>query len=158
MAVAATTSSECVIAPVVGAADLDTVRRLFRAYAESMRYAVCFKSFEQELTELPGGYAPPGALLLARRAGEALGVVAVKPLGRGRAEMRRLYVVPTARGLGLGRALAGAAIAAARAAGHRELALETLESMTAARALYASLGFRSAGSAAQGVDRFVLTL
>ncbi|MFZ5791241.1 MAG: GNAT family N-acetyltransferase [Pseudomonadota bacterium] len=159
MAVTATTSNDCVIAPAVGAADLDAVRRLFCAYAESMHYAVCFRSFEQELARLPGNYAPPqGALLLAKRAGEDVGVVAVKPLGQGRAEMKRLYVVETARGLGLGRALARAAIAAARAAGHEELALETLPGMTAARALYASLGFRPAVSAAQGIDRFVLTL
>lgn len=158
MAVAATTSTDLVIAPA-GDADIEAVRRLFRAYAESMDYRICFASFEQELAGLPGDYAPPqGALLLARRTGEAVGVVAVRPLAQDRAEMRRLYVTPPARGAGLGRALALAAIAAARTAGHRELVLETLESMTAARALYADLGFPPADGRAEGIKRLALAL
>ncbi len=132
------------IASIRAPADLAAAAELFRAYAAGLTIDLAYQDFATELAGLPGKYAPPaGAILLASDpAGAPIGCVALRPLGAGGAcEMKRLYVVPAARGLGLGRALVDAVIAEARALGYREIRLDTLPSMTGAAALYRSAGF-----------------
>ena len=124
-------------------ADLDAARRLFRAYVESLNFNLDFQDFEAEMDALPGPYAAPeGAILLAEVEGTPVGVVAVQPLDdEGACEMKRLYVVPEYRNQGIGRALGTAILQEARDRGYDVMRLDTVASMTAARALYQSLGF-----------------
>jgi ribosomal protein S18 acetylase RimI-like enzyme len=126
-------------------ADLQTIRLLFREYAQSLGFALDFQGFEDELAGLPGGYAEPrGVILLAfSDAGEPWGVVALRPLeDDGACEMKRMYVRPEARGHGLGRTLGEAILAEARARGYRAMRLDTIDTMTPAIELYRSLGFK----------------
>ncbi len=118
-------------------------RRLLLEYTESLDVDLSFQNVDQELSEFPGGYMPPaGALLLASRSGKLAGSVAMRKLDAQACEMKRLYVRPGSRGLGVGRALAVAVIDAARDMGYRRMRLDTLAGMDDAQGLYRTLGFR----------------
>jgi ribosomal protein S18 acetylase RimI-like enzyme len=131
-------AARCEIRPAAPE-EMDLVREMFREYQASLGIDLCFQSFAEELAGLPGRYAPPGGTILL--AGDGAGVVALRALDPFTAEMKRLYVRPAHRGMGFGRALAEAAIDAARARGYSRLRLDTLPSMGAAIELYRSLGF-----------------
>ncbi|PZQ65506.1 MAG: GNAT family N-acetyltransferase [Variovorax paradoxus] len=145
--------------------ELAEARAIFREYAASLKVDLCFQNFDAELASLPGDYAEPrGTLLLAlveapataapsapalvRPDGRTLqvaGCCALRPLDTvdyaNAAEMKRLYVRPGFRGLGLGRQLVEAVLDAARGAGYACVLLDTLDDMESARALYEDLGF-----------------
>jgi putative acetyltransferase len=121
-----------------GEGDVAELRELFREYAAWIGEDFWVNDFEDELAALPGYYE---ALLIARLDDELVGSVAVKRLPDGAAELKRLYVRPAARGTGLGRTLAAAAVERARELGYATMRLDTLPRMEAARAIYASLGF-----------------
>jgi GNAT superfamily N-acetyltransferase len=136
--------------------DWQAARRLIQAYADGLGVDLSFQGFEREVADLARIYGPPrGRLLLAwarayergaadadaRKRAEPIGCVAIRPLGASAAELKRLYVEPRARGRDVGRTLTASAIEAARGIGYRVLKLDTLPSMRAAHALYASLGF-----------------
>jgi putative acetyltransferase len=146
-------------------ASLAAARSIFQEYASGLGIDLCFQNFDDELLRLPGDYAEPrGALLLALvdagaheaagtpaltlsdgRAAHVAGCCALRPLDTAdypnAAEMKRLYVRPGFRGLGLGRRLAESILDAARTAGYACVLLDTLDDMESARALYEDLGF-----------------
>lgn len=131
------------IVPAMNAAQLDTVRTLFREYQAYLGVDLCFQSFEQELAGLPGDYAPPvGRLLLAHWGDEIAGCVALRNLGEGACEMKRLFVRPAFHGKKIGWELAQRIVREAQAAGYQRMRLDTLPSMQKAQALYETLGFR----------------
>jgi putative acetyltransferase len=130
------------IIQVESAEDLTTVRELFEEYARSLEFDLEFQDFVHEVTSLPGEYSPPGGrLLLARVGGEAAGCVALRKIVGDLCEMKRLYVRPGFRGARIGRTLAEAIVAEARAAGYAAMRLDTVPSMETARSLYRSMGF-----------------
>lgn len=155
-----------IIITAVEPREIEATRGIFREYADSLDVDLCFQNFEDELARLPGDYAEPrGALLLAlidaspqdgianapevtRGDGRPAHVAAccgLRPLDAAdypnAAEMKRLYVRPAFRGMGLGRQLAEAILDAARGAGYACVLLDTLDDMEAARTLYEDLGF-----------------
>ena len=137
------------------AEDIHRARALFVEYAAWLAVDLCFQGFNEELAALPGAYAPPqGRLLLAGGPDTTIGCIALRPLdasaGHGGdsegtlhlvGEVKRLYVRPEFRNGGWGRKLTEALIEEARMIGYRQLKLDTLDWMTAARQLYSCHGF-----------------
>ena len=108
---------------------LGQARDLFRAYAaefaDSIAEQLCFQGFEAELAALPGRYAPPqGALLLALDGVLPAGCVAMRDLGEGACEMKRLFVVPEYRGRRVGRLLVSEVLERAGRGGYRRMLLD----------------------------------
>lgn len=137
-------AAEVVIAPALRQTELSAVRELFMAYARSLDFDLAFQDFEQEMADFPGKYAPPsGALLLGRIGALNAGAVALRDLGEGRCEMKRLYVRPEARGYALGERLVLRLIEEAKTRGYRAMRLDTVPGHhDHAMALYRRLGFR----------------
>ena len=125
---------------------LNALRLIFQEYAGSLPISLDFQGFDEELKNLPGEYVEPrGCVLLATVAGETAGCVALRPLDNvdysNACEMKRLYVRPNFRRLGLGRLLTEYILDAATMAGYSTVLLDTLDDMEAARELYTDLGF-----------------
>jgi len=125
-------------------AQVAQARELFQEYAQSLGVNLCFQNFEQELAGLPGHYASPdGRLLLAEYDGQLAGCVALHKWDNGICEMKRLYLRPSFRGKGLGRAIAEKIIADASSIGYQRMRLDTIEPlMKDAVEMYRKLGFR----------------
>jgi ribosomal protein S18 acetylase RimI-like enzyme len=136
-------------------AELDDVRALIRAFlawhrAHHIEDIALIEgyfdpgAFEAELVSLPGKYAPTkgGSLRIAYVDGEPLGCVALRDLGEGACEMKRMFVPERARGMGIGRALEAQILKDARAAGYRVMRLDTSYRQEAAIRLYEGAGFR----------------
>jgi DNA-binding MarR family transcriptional regulator/N-acetylglutamate synthase-like GNAT family acetyltransferase len=85
--------------------------------------------------------APEGALIVARLHGNPIGCVALKFHGESPAELKRMWVSPSARGLGLGRRLIAEAEKHARRQGVRVVRLETNRALIDAIELYRRTGY-----------------
>ncbi len=125
------------------AADWLQARGLIEQYAASLELDLEFQNLSHELEHLAEEYgAPTGAFLIARVGGEALGCAGLRSFEGSDGEMKRLYVLPQARGRGIGVQLARRIVEEARKLGYTRLLLDTLPAMREAQALYAALGFR----------------
>ncbi|MBA0128158.1 GNAT family N-acetyltransferase [Haloechinothrix sp. YIM 98757] len=84
---------------------------------------------------------PDGAFLLAYTAGRAAGCVGIRRLDTHTWELKRMFVRPSGRGLGIGRALLEAAEERARESGAHTMVLDTRSDLIEARTLYAAHGY-----------------
>lgn len=116
----------------------------------------CLARYYDELAQrFPGGFevarsrdpdasdmiAPRGAFFVAEAEGQALGCVGLKGSGGEIAEIKRLWVAPQARGLGLAGKLMAAAEAQARRLGIATLRLDSNRALPEAAALYRRAGW-----------------
>ncbi|KAJ5290788.1 hypothetical protein N7478_000039 [Penicillium angulare] len=158
------------IQPACFPQDFEIIQTLFSGYAASLGIDLTFQSFQAELDDLPGKYEEShgGAILLARTHSDdlelpnmqplssstntvaesatpqpvsVLGCVALRQSSDNWCEMKRLFVLPEARGLHLGDQLVITILERARALGYRGIRLDTLPNMTAALRLYRRHGF-----------------
>jgi putative acetyltransferase len=101
---------------------------------------------DPEVDWMPRAYsAPRCAYFVVERDGVVVGGGGVAPLEGGDAdtcELRKMYFLPSARGIGAGSAMMARCLAAARELGFRRCYLETLRGMDAAMRLYERSGFR----------------
>jgi len=138
-----------VIVPADNPVRIDAVRELFKEYAASLSFDLCFQGFEEEMARLPGEYAPwSGMLLLGLVDDQVAGCVAFRRLEGEMAgasdvcEMKRLYVRPEFRGCGLGAELIGSILECAAAVGYKKMRLDTVPSeMGKAVEMYRRIGF-----------------
>ena len=137
------TKTTIALTPPQSRQDWLQARRLVEEYAASLNLDLGFQNIAHELENLASEYsAPAGAFLLAREQGALLGCVGVRRHGEGDGEVKRLYVVPAARGRGIGALLARGIVAEAVRLGYARLLLDTLPVMRKAQVLYVSMGFR----------------
>ncbi len=105
-----------------------------------------FAISDPEVDWMSRAYAQPRhAYFVLERAGRVLGGAGVAPLAGGDAgtcELRKMYFLPEARGIGAGAAMIAHCLDAARSLGFRQCYLETLTGMDAAMRLYERSGFR----------------
>lgn len=128
----------------------ETIRTLFAEYTDMLLarapdFAGYLKqqNFERELADLEEKYGLPwGRLYLLQVDGAPAGCIGLKKLDETRCEMKRLYVRPAYRGLGLARKLVERLLTEAKKAGYEAMRLDTFPFLTSAIGLYKNLGFR----------------
>ena len=123
--------------------DMPRVGKLFREYQQWLGIDLCFQGFEEELSTLPGGYAPPkGVILVAIENSRLVGCVGIRPRMEDEAELKRLYVQADHRGRSIGKLLFHSAMSKAEEIGYTSIVLDTLPAMQTARSLYLAYGFK----------------
>ena len=100
------------------------------------------QGYEEELAHLERKYGRPhGRLYVALAEGRVVGCIALRRFDETCCELKRLYVMPEMRGLGIARGLTRRLIADARAIGYEKMLLDTLPFLREAIALYEREGF-----------------
>lgn len=124
-----------------------------------------FAIHDAEVDTLSAAYAPANrAYFVVELGGAVVGGAGIAPLDNadaGLCELRKMYFLPEARGIGAGAAMMQQCLDAARAAGFTRCYIETLTGMDAAQALYLRSGFERVdtplgGTGHFGCDRFFL--
>lgn len=100
-------------------------------------------SFYSEMSQFPGTKydAPEGTFFLALWKGEPAGCIGLRRFDEGSCEMKRMFVKPQYRGLGIAMELCNAFFRSVREFGYRKVLLDTNREMPEAIAIYRKLGF-----------------
>lgn len=130
------------ILPATTIAHYEAAKKLINAYTSFLDEDLNFQQIELELASLPKMYGGQnGCILLAEENGEMVGIVALRKKSQTVCEMKRLFVLSSFLGLGLGKQLSVAITEKAKEMGFKEMVLDTLQRLVPALQLYKSLGF-----------------
>jgi GNAT superfamily N-acetyltransferase len=99
------------------------------------------EAVDRDVAEIEKFQPPDGVLLLVSEAGEAFGTGALKRIGTGTAEIKRMWVDPSRRRNGVGGAVLDRLVSEGREAGYSRLRLDSPDFMVAAHRLYRSADF-----------------
>ena len=142
---------ELAIVPVSDPRTCSAAESLIREYLQfiadtaSAHYALSFDITAMVASDIEDRckfYPPSGRFYLVEHAGQFIGVGCLKRLEPTIAEIQRMYVLGSARGLGAGRLLVEQLLVDARDMKYRSVRLESLKILNAAHALYRSVGFK----------------
>jgi GNAT superfamily N-acetyltransferase len=132
--------------------DIDSVRKLWTDYLTwgnekmQMLYGVHphhpQEQVEQDIAMIDKFLPPNGFLLLAFVDNIAYGIGSFKSINKEIAEVKRMFVHPSFRNKGAGKAILQSLINASKGMGYRKLRLDSLKFMEAAHGLYRSFGFK----------------
>lgn len=132
------------IRPLRGSTEVRHAKMLLARMREDLAYGkwLFHTAIGREAARMPRRYRQPGAeFFLAWADGEPAGCLGVVFFGHGIGELKRMYVHPRFRGLGLGKKLLEAAEAFARECGYRALCLDSMKHLKPAHRLYYRRGF-----------------
>lgn len=123
--------------------DKTAVAKLFQDYYVSLETDENFFDVNAEIMNMPGKYhaSQNGEMYLAELDGQFVGCAAIYDMGNNRAELKRLYVAPEARGYQIGKRLIDAAIYDAHKNGYHWLLLDSWRRLKSAGELYKKMGF-----------------
>ena len=122
--------------------ELDDVSTLFWQYGKERTFDKALMGYAEEIAGLPGKYGPPeGLLLIGYIRSQPAGCIAFQKLSNQVCEMKRLYVAPEFRGLGLGYRLIQRLLKAAVSHGYQTMKLDSHPNMLIAQKLYKKFDF-----------------
>ena len=133
-----------IIRPPQTREEWDEIPGLLLDYRNEFDDETCFTSFEEEMANIEKVYTAPGSQLfiaIEESDNKIVGCVAMRTLSPGVAEMKRLYVIPSCRGLHLGEDLTLEILSYAEEKNYERMLLDTMNEMHAAQKLYRQLGF-----------------
>jgi putative acetyltransferase len=123
------------------------MRRRYRGQLDMIEAHFDPREWDSELSDLQGHYgAPHGGIVLALVDGAPAGCVVLRGIGETDSEMKRLFVRPAFRDLGLAKGMIAFVMRLSCELGYTHMRLETSALLTEAQALYQSRGFRRTSS------------
>ena len=125
------------------AVGIAAAREMFEEYQRELGIDLCFQGFQDELETLPGHYGPPsGCLYLVHFNSELAACGALRQLEPGVCELKRIYVRPAFRRMGIALKLSMSLMTFGIENGFKVCRLDTLRRLEGAVEMYAAMGFK----------------